>query len=100
MKSKKKSKHTLVQMKIRTQQLKICGIFPFKKAILTGKFIALDVYLQKQEKPQIHNLTLHLKQTEKEQLQQKKTQSEEKEGHKKRSEHKLMKQSLKGTKDQ
>ena len=36
------------------------------KAVLGGKFIAIQAYLKKQEKSQIHNLTLHLKQLEKE----------------------------------
>ena len=36
------------------------------KAVLRGKFIAIQSYLNKQEKPQINNLTLHLKQLEKE----------------------------------
>ena len=36
------------------------------KAILRGKFIAIQSYLKKQEKPRIDNLTLHLKQLEKE----------------------------------
>jgi len=40
------------------------------KAILRGKFIAIQSYLKKQEKHQIDNLTLHLKQLEKEQQQQ------------------------------
>ena len=31
------------------------------KAVLTGKFIAIQSYLKKQEKHQINNLTLHLK---------------------------------------
>ena len=35
------------------------------KAILRGKFIAIQSYLKKQEKHRIHNLTLHLKQLEK-----------------------------------
>ena len=46
------------------------------KAVLRGKFIAIQSYLKKQEKHQIDNLTLHLKQLEKEeeqQQQQKKT---------------------------
>ena len=38
------------------------------KAVLTGKFIAIQVYLKKQEKSQINNLTLHLKQLEKEEM--------------------------------
>ena len=36
------------------------------KAILTGKFIAIQACLRKQEKSQIYNLTLHLKELEKE----------------------------------
>ena len=35
------------------------------KAVLRGKFIAIQAYLKKQEKSQINNLTLHLKQTRK-----------------------------------
>ena len=36
------------------------------KAGLRGKFIAIQAYLKKQEKPQINNLTLQLKQWQKE----------------------------------
>ena len=36
------------------------------KAVLRGKFIAIQSYLKKQEKHQTDNLTLHLKQLEKE----------------------------------
>ena len=36
------------------------------KAVLRGKFIAIQSYLKKQEKSQINKLTLHLKQLEKE----------------------------------
>ena len=36
------------------------------KAVLRGKFIAIQCHLKKQEKSQINNLTLHLKQPEKE----------------------------------
>ena len=35
--------------------------------MLRGKFIAIQAYLKKQEKHQINNITLHLKQLEKEQ---------------------------------
>ena len=38
------------------------------KAVLRGRFIAIQVYLKKQEKNQINKLTLHLKQLEKEQM--------------------------------
>ena len=36
------------------------------KAVLSGKFIAIQAYLKKQEKSQINNVTLHLKELEKE----------------------------------
>ena len=36
--------------------------------MLRGKFIATQAYLKKQEKSQINNLTLHLKQLEKEEM--------------------------------
>ena len=36
------------------------------KAVLRWKFIAIQAYLKKQETPRISNLTLHLKQLEKE----------------------------------
>ena len=36
------------------------------KAVLRGKFTAIQAHLKKQEKSQINNLTLHLKQLEKE----------------------------------
>ena len=38
------------------------------KAVLRGRFIALQAYLKKQEKSQINNLTLHVKQLEKEEM--------------------------------
>ena len=38
------------------------------KAVLRGKFIAIQAHLKKQEKSQINNLTLHLKQLEKEEM--------------------------------
>ena len=36
------------------------------KTVLRGKFITIQSYLKKQEKHQMDNLTLHLKQLEKE----------------------------------
>ena len=50
-------------MTVKTQRLKPMGC---SKAVLRGKFIAIESYLKKQEKSQINNLTLHLKQLEKE----------------------------------
>ena len=38
------------------------------KAALRGRFIAIQAYLKKQEKSPINNLTLHLKQLEKEEM--------------------------------
>ena len=38
------------------------------KAVLRGRFIAIQAYLKKQEKSQLNNLTLHLKQLEKEEM--------------------------------
>ena len=38
------------------------------KAVIRGKFIAIQAYFKKQEKSQINNLTLHLKQLEKEEI--------------------------------
>ena len=46
----------------------LCGA---AKAVLRGKFIAIQSQLKKQEKSQINNLIVHLKQLEKE--EQKKT---------------------------
>ena len=39
------------------------------KAVLRGKFIAIQAYLKKQEKSQMNNLTLHLKLLEKEEME-------------------------------
>ena len=39
------------------------------KSVLRGKFITIQAYLKKQEKSQIDNLTLHLKQLEKEEME-------------------------------
>ena len=38
------------------------------KSVLRGRFRAVQVYLKKQEENQISNLTLHLKQLEKEEM--------------------------------
>ena len=47
------------------------NLWDASKAVLRGKFIAIQSYLKKQEKHQIGNLTFYLKQLEKEQQQQK-----------------------------
>ena len=44
----------------------IQNLWDAAKAVLRGKFIAIQDYLKKQGKSQINNLTLHLKEQEKE----------------------------------
>ena len=44
----------------------IQNLWDTAKTVLRGKFIAIQSYLKKEEKHQIYNLTLHLKQLEKE----------------------------------
>ena len=44
----------------------IQNLWDAAKAVLRGKFIAIQSYLKKEEKSQINNLTLHLKELEKE----------------------------------
>ena len=55
------------------------NVWDAAKAVLRGKFIAIQSYLKKQEKHRPDNLTLHLKQLEKEQQQQKSKISRRKE---------------------
>ena len=43
----------------------IQNLWDAAKAVLRGEFIAILSYLEKQEKSQINNLTLHLKELEK-----------------------------------
>ena len=47
------------------------------KAVLRGKFIAIQSYTKKQEKHQIDNLTLYLKHLEKEEYTQKNSRRKE-----------------------
>ena len=44
----------------------IQNLWDAAEAVLKGKFIAIQAYLKKQEKSQVNNLTLHLKELEKE----------------------------------
>ena len=44
------------------------NLWELVKAVLRGRVIAIEAYLKKQEKNQIDNLTLHLKQLEKEKM--------------------------------
>ena len=52
--------------------MKTQNLWDTAKAVLRGKFIAIPSFLKKQEKHQIDNLTLHLKQLETEEQQQQK----------------------------
>ena len=45
--------------------------------MLRGRFIAIQAYLKKQEKHQINNLTLHLKQLEKEEMKLRRSRRKE-----------------------
>ena len=47
------------------------NLWDVTKAVLRGKFIAIQSYLKKQEKQRIDKLTLHLKQLEKEEEKKK-----------------------------
>ena len=48
------------------ENMMIQNLWDAAKAVLRGKFIAIQAYLKKQEKSPINNLTLHLKELEKE----------------------------------
>ena len=73
--------NTLLNKQQITEEIKICvetnenentttqNLWDTIKAVLGGKFIVIQAYLQKREKSQINNLTLHLKQLEKEEME-------------------------------
>ena len=50
------------------ENMTIQNLWDSVRAVLMGRFIAIQVYLKNQEKNQINNLTLHLKQLEKEEI--------------------------------
>ena len=74
-------KNTLLDNQQITEEIKICiemnenetttiqKLWDTVKAVPRGRFIAIQAYLKKQEKSQINNLTLHLKQLEKEEME-------------------------------
>ena len=62
MRSRKKSRYLQTnENEDKTTQ----NLWETETTVLRGKFIALQAYLAKQEKAQINNLTLHLKELEK-----------------------------------
>ena len=72
--------NTLLNNQQITEEINICiemnekentttqSLWDSVKAVLRGRFIVIQAYLKKQEKNQINNLTLHLKQLEKEEI--------------------------------
>ena len=72
--------NTMLNNQQITEEIKICvemnenentttqNLWDTVKSVLRGRFIALQAYLKKQEKSQLNNLTLHLKQLEKEEM--------------------------------
>ena len=73
MRSKRKLKVTWRQRKEKHTTTQ--NLWDTVKAVPRGKFIALQAYLKKQERAEINNLTLHLKELKKQQT----AQSEQKE---------------------
>ena len=69
-KSKGKSKKKHFETK-DNENTTIQNIWYAAKAVLRGKFIAIQIFLRKEEKSQIYNLTYNLKHLEKEQIKPK-----------------------------
>ena len=73
--------NTLLNNQQITEEIKMCietnenentttqNLWDTVKTVLRGRFIAIQAYLKKQEKSQRNNLTLHLKQLEKEEME-------------------------------
>ena len=59
------------------KNMTIQNLWDTVKEVLTGKFIVIQAYRRKQEKPQKNNLTLHLKQLEKEERKPKVSRSKD-----------------------
>ena len=72
--------NTLLNKQQITEEIKICietnenenittqNLWDTVKVVLRGRFIAIQAYFKKQEKSQINNLTLLLKQLEQEEM--------------------------------
>ena len=72
----------------------IRNLWDAAKAVLRGEFIAIQYYLNKKETSQIHNLTLHLKQLEKEEQKIPKVRRKEIEKIRKKIKEKEMKETI------
>ena len=57
-------------IKMAFENMTIQNLWDAAKPVLRGKFIAIQSHLKKQEKSQINNLNLHIKQLEKEEQKQ------------------------------
>ena len=68
-KSQKKSKKKICIEMNENENTTTQNLWDMVKAMLRGRLIAIQAYLKKQEKSQINNLTLHLKQLEKEETE-------------------------------
>ena len=68
MKLKKKKEIKICIETNENENITTQNLWDTVKVVLRGRFIAIQDYLKKQEKIQINNLTLHLKQLEKEEI--------------------------------
>ena len=66
--NRKEDKNTLKQMEMKTNMSKLMRC---NKAVWRGTFIAINAYSKKKERSKINNLTLYLKEWEKEQMKSK-----------------------------
>ena len=68
MKLKKKKEIKICIETNENENITTQNLWDTVKVVLRGRFIAIQDYLKKQEKIQINNLTLHLKQLEKKEM--------------------------------
>ena len=62
------NKETKICIETNENENKTQNLWDTVKAVLRGRFIAIQAYLRKQEKSHVNILTLHLKQLEKEEM--------------------------------
>ena len=75
---KQREKDQINKIRIENGNTSTQNLWDTVKAVLRGKFIATQAYLKKQEKCQINNLTLHIKQLEKEEMKNPRVEEEKK----------------------